>query len=79
MRSIAIAITATWMITGLAGAGFTNAKFQSRWSSQCNGRDELAFAMGMSIAGPINLFVSLMTTGFGRYGWSLNSDAGCKQ
>lgn len=60
-----------WLALGLIGAGFDNAYFQRKWSNQCNGQRDHLQSMIVVPFGPINLFVSFLLSGYGKYGWSL--------
>lgn len=68
-------IAIAWLCCGLIGAGFDNAYFQRKWPEQCNGRQDLGKSMIGIIGGPVYLMMAYLHSGFGEYGWSLNSAA----
>lgn len=73
-----VGLTICWIACGIGGAGFDNAYFQRKYSTQCNGRMDHSKAIMSVIGGPLNLFVAFLYTGYGYYGWSLAINANPK-
>lgn len=60
-----------WVICGLLAAGGENAYFARKWDL-CNGKEDLGNSLIRGLLlGPISLIVSVFSTGFFEYGWSL--------